>query len=396
MAKLFIEDLDVRGKRVFVRVDYNVPMDENGVITDDTRIQASLPTVNYLIHGGARIILASHMGRPKGVNRPELSLAPAAARLGELIGMKVTMASDCIGHDVEKMVSGLEDGNVLMLENLRFHSEEEANDPAFSASLAELAQLYVNDAFGTAHRAHASTEGITGYIRQCAAGYLLKKEIDFIGGVLENPKRPFVAVLGGAKVSSKIGVLENLLDKVDAMLIGGAMAYTFYRARGMETGKSLCENDLVDTAKAIMDKAKSTGTKLLLPVDNLVVTEIRSGADSDIVPAEGIPPDREGVDIGPETIKIFSKELAGAATILWNGPMGIFEIDDFSAGTLAVAKAIAASDAVSVVGGGDSVAAVKKLGLADSMSHISTGGGASLEYMEGKVLPGIAALSEKQ
>jgi phosphoglycerate kinase len=398
MAKKTLKELaDVRGKRVFVRVDYNVPL-EAGKITDDTRIVESLPTVKYLIEKGARVILASHLGRPKGKVNPEMSLAPAARRLGELIGKEVKMAPDCIGPDVEKMAADLRDGDVLLLENVRFHPEEEKNDPEFSKKLAALADLFVQDAFGSVHRAHASTEGITKCLATSVGGFLVEKELKYLGEALSKPERPFVGILGGSKVSTKIAVISSLLDQVDALLLGGAMIFTFYKAQGLSVGTSLCEPDLLETARKTMEDAKAKGKKLLLPVD-VLVCEASGKADPaaphKVVDVNAIPEGWMGVDCGPKSIELFKAEIAKAKTIVWNGPMGIFEMEPFAEGTKAVAEALAQSGATTVIGGGDSAAAVLKFGLKDKMSHISTGGGASLEFLEGKVLPGIAALNEK-
>ncbi len=395
MNKKTIEDIEVTGKRVLARVDFNVPQDEMGAITDDTRIVAALPTIKYLIEHGARTILVSHLGRPKGVT-PKYTLAPVAARLSELLGKTVTLLPDCIGPEVKASVDAHADGDVVLLENVRFYPEEEKNDPAFAEKLASLAELYVNDAFGTAHRAHASTEGVTKFIPG-VAGYLMQKELDYLGGALTEPKRPFVAILGGAKVKDKIGVIKSLITKVDTLIIGGGMAYTFQKARGFEIGKSLLDAGNVEFCKEILATASD---KILLPVDVVVSTanpfEVGEAAcETSIVPADAIPADQEGVDIGPETIALFSAAIAGAATVVWNGPMGIFEFAKFAEGTRSVAKALAESNAISIIGGGDSAAAVHQLGYADQMTHISTGGGASLEFLEGTPLPGVVALQDK-
>lgn len=395
MNKKTIEDIDVTGKRVLARVDFNVPQDDAGAITDDTRIVAALPTIKYLIEHGARTILVSHLGRPKGVT-PKYTLAPVAARLSELLGKTVALLPDCIGPEVKASVDALADGDVVLLENVRFYPEEEKNDPAFAEKLASLAELYVNDAFGTAHRAHASTEGVTKFIPG-VAGYLMQKELDYLGGALTEPKRPFVAILGGAKVKDKIGVIKSLITKVDTLIIGGGMAYTFQKARGFEIGKSLLDAGNVEFCKEILATASD---KILLPVDVVVSTanpfEVGEAAcETSIVPADAIPADQEGVDIGPETIALFSAAIAGAATVVWNGPMGIFEFAKFAEGTRSVAKALAESNAISIIGGGDSAAAVHQLGYADQMTHISTGGGASLEFLEGTPLPGVVALQDK-
>jgi len=398
MNKKTIEDIDVKGKRVLVRVDFNVPQDETGKITDDRRIRAALPTIQYLINQGAKVILASHLGRPKGKpeDREKFTLKPVAERLSELLGKPVTLAPDCVGPEVEKMVHAMKDGDVLLLENVRFHPEEEKNDPEFAKKLASLAEVYVNDAFGTAHRAHASTEGVTQYLPG-VAGYLMQKEIEYLGGALANPKRPFIAVLGGAKVKDKIPVIENLVGKVDKLIIGGGMAYTFLKAQGREIGQSLLDADSLDFCREMLAKA---GDKILLPVDVVVAdgNPFEKGPDAvqtKVVPVDAIPADWQGVDIGPETQKRFAEAVKGAGTVVWNGPMGIFEFEKFAVGTRAMAQALADSAAVTIVGGGDSAAAVEQLGFADKMTHISTGGGASLEFLEGRVLPGVAALQDK-
>lgn len=397
MAKKTIRDLgSVEGKRVFVRVDYNVPM-ENGVITDDIRIRESLPTINYLVGNGAKVILASHMGRPKGKVNPEFSLKPAAEKLTELIGKPVQFAPDCVGEEVEKLVSDLKDGDVLLLENVRFHAEEEKNDPAFAEKLAKLADIFVEDAFGSVHRAHASTEGITKFVPVAVAGLLVEKELKYLGEALGNPVRPYVGILGGSKVSSKIDVITKLLEQVDVLLLGGGMTYTFMKAQGGTIGTSLFEEDTLEVARKILEETKASGKKLVLPVDCLACEgDDRPNADAPrkVVPANAIPDGWMGVDIGPETIKLFVEEIAKAKTVVWNGPVGVFELEPFANGTRSVAQALADSDAVTVIGGGDSAAAAKKFGLADKMTHISTGGGASLEYLEGKPLPGIEALNE--
>ena len=395
--KKSVEDLNVAGKRVIVRVDFNVPLDkETGTkITDDKRIKGALPTIKYLVDNNAKVILVSHLGRPKNGPEAKFSMKPAADRLAELIGKPVTLAADVIGEDAKAKAAALKDGEILMLENVRFHKEETKNDPKFAAELASMADLYVNDAFGTAHRAHASTAGLANFLPS-ACGYLIKKEIDFIGGALDNPARPFVAILGGAKVSDKIGVITNLLDKADTIIIGGGMAYTFIGAKGGTVGNSLFEADKVDLAKELMAKAEEKGVKLLLPEDTVVATEFAADAESKVVPSMEIPDGWEGLDIGPKTIETFSAAIKEAKTIIWNGPAGVFEFDKFAVGTEALAKAIAETDAISIIGGGDSAAAIEKLGYADKVSHISTGGGASLEYIEGKVLPGIDCLNDKK
>jgi len=393
MAKLSVEDLDLSGKRVLMRVDFNVPLDKKtGKITDDTRIVASLKTIKYCLDKGAKLILMSHLGRPDGKVVPSMSLKPVAERLGEFIGKKIIMASDCIGIDVEKASQSLKTGDVLLLENLRFHAEEEDNDENFSKQLASLGDVYVNDAFGTAHRAHASTAGVTKYLKS-AAGFLLKKEIDVLGGALNNPEKPFVAILGGAKVSSKIGVIQNLLPKVSSLLIGGAMAYTFLEAMGEKTGNSLVEKDKVQLAKDLLaaDKEK----KIMIPVDHIAATEISSTAKIEITPGRSIPDGFIGVDIGPKTLAEYKNIISKAALVLWNGPMGVFETDAFAKGTIEIAKLLAQAKAKTVVGGGDSVAALAKAGVTDKIFHVSTGGGASLEFLEGITLPGVAALTDK-
>ncbi|MDW8290997.1 MAG: phosphoglycerate kinase [Armatimonadota bacterium] len=398
MNKKTIEDIDVKGKRVLVRVDFNVPQDDTGRITDDRRIRAALPTIQYLVAQGAKTILVSHLGRPKGKpeDREKFTLKPVAERLSELLGKPVPLAPDCIGAEVEQMVQAMREGDVLLLENVRFHPEEEKNDPEFAKQLASLAEVYVNDAFGTAHRAHASTEGVTKYLPG-VAGYLMQREIEYLGGALTNPKRPFIAVLGGAKVKDKIPVLENLVDKVDRLIIGGGMAYTFLKAQGKEIGQSLLDADSLDFCREMLAKS---GDKILLPVDVVVAdgNPFEKGADAvqtQVVSVDAIPADWQGVDIGPETQKLFAEAVKGAGTVVWNGPMGIFEFEKFAVGTRAMAQALADSGAVTIVGGGDSAAAVEQLGFADKMTHISTGGGASLEFLEGKVLPGVAALQDK-
>ena len=393
LNKMTVEDFDVKGKRVLVRCDFNVKM-ENGVITSDKRIVASLPTIKYLIKNGAKVILCSHLGRPKGEFKPEFSLAPVASRLSELLGQEVKMAKDVVGESAQSLAASLKDGEVMLLENVRFHKEETKNDPEFSKKLASLAELYVNDAFGSAHRAHSSTTGVADYLPS-ACGYLIQKEIEFMGNALANPKRPLVAILGGAKVSDKIGVITNLLDKCDTIIIGGGMAYTFMKALGYEIGTSLLEADRVDDAKAMMETAKAKGVKFIIPVDNKVGKEYDPNTEAMVISSDNIPEGWMGLDIGPKTQALFADAIKGSGTVIWNGPMGVSEWENFAAGTIAVAKAVAESGAISIIGGGDSAAAVQKLGFADKMSHISTGGGASLEFLEGKELPGIAALSDK-
>ncbi|WP_038288111.1 phosphoglycerate kinase [Acetivibrio straminisolvens] len=394
MNKKTIEDVDVKGKKVIVRVDFNVPLDENRKITDDKRIVGALPTIKYLVDNGAKTILVSHLGRPKEGFEEKYSMAPTAVRLGELLGKEVIMAKDVIGPDAKAKAAALKDGEVLMLENVRFHKEETKNDPAFAKELASMAEIYVNDAFGTAHRAHASTAGLADYL-PAVCGYLIQKEIDFMGKALSNPERPFVAILGGAKVSDKIGVIENLIDKVDTLIIGGGMAYTFFKAKGYSIGTSLCEDDKVELAKSLMDKAESKGVKLLLPVDNIVGKEFKDDTERQTVPSNQIPDGWMGMDIGEQTVKLYSEAIKNAKTVVWNGPMGVFEFSNFANGTKEVARAVADSGAISIIGGGDSAAAVEQLGFADKITHISTGGGASLEFLEGKVLPGIDVLLDK-
>ncbi len=392
--KKTIEDIDVKGKKVIVRVDFNVPLDENLKITDDNRIVGALPTIRYLVSHGAKTILVSHLGRPKNGPEEKFSMKPTAARLSELLGKPVIMAADVIGPDAKSKAAALKDGEVLMLENVRFHKEEEKNDPAFAKELASLAEIFVNDAFGTAHRAHASTAGLADYL-PAVCGYLIKKEIEVMGKALSNPARPFVAILGGAKVSDKILVIENLIDKVDTLIIGGGMAYTFLKAKGYKIGKSICEDDKIDLAKGLLEKAEAKGVQLMLPIGSIVGKEFKNDTDHKYVPSDDMPDDWMGMDIGSLTIEKFSKEIRKAKTIVWNGPMGVFEFPNFATGTREVAKAVAESGAISIVGGGDSAAAVEQLGYADRITHISTGGGASLEFLEGKVLPGIACLLDK-
>ncbi len=397
MNKLTIDNVNLKGKRVLVRVDFNVPLDENLNITDDTRIAESLPTIKKIIAEGGKAILMSHLGRPKGGPNPKYSLKPTAKRLGELLGKEVKLAPDCIGAETKAMVDSMKDGDVMILENVRFHPEEERNDPAFAKQLAELGDVYINDAFGSAHRAHASTEGITKFIKISAAGYLMQKELDYLGSAITNPKRPYVAILGGAKISGKIDVINNLLGKVDTLIVGGGMAFTFYKAMGKEIGTSLLEAEKVDLAKEVLENAKKTGIKFLLPKDVVVASEFNNDSPATIVSIDSIPADKMGLDIGPETIKLFSDELMNAKTIVWNGPMGVFEMDNFAKGTFAIAKVLAdatSKGTITIIGGGDSAAAIAKAGLKDKVSHVSTGGGASLEFLEGKVLPGVAALND--
>jgi len=396
MAKLSITDLDLAGKRVLVRVDFNVPLNERGEVTDDTRIRAALPTIRYALERGARLLLLSHLGRPKGKVVPSMSLAPAAQRLSELLGAPVPLASDCVGQAAETAAAALAPGQVLMLENCRFQAGDEKNDEAMSRALAALCDLYVNDAFGAAHRAHASTVGVTKFVPVSAAGFLMAKELEYLGRAVTNPARPFVAVLGGAKVSDKIGVLKNLVGKVDALLVGGGMAYTFLKAQGMEIGASLLEADKLDVAREIMQAARARGVTFLLPMDHVIAEQADAAALTRVADSTELPVGWRGLDIGPKARAAFGTAIQGAKTVVWNGPMGVFELAPFREGTFAVARAIAASGAISIVGGGDSVAAVTQSGLAEKMSHISTGGGASLEFLEGIELPGVAALTEKK
>ncbi|NET02712.1 MAG: phosphoglycerate kinase [Sphaerospermopsis sp. SIO1G1] len=387
---------DIAGKRALVRVDFNVPMDE-GKITDDTRIRAALPTIQDLTQKGAKVILASHFGRPKGKVKDEFRLTPVAKRLSELLGQEVVKTDDCIGDDVATKVAALQNGQVLLLENVRFYPGEEENDPQFAEKLAANADFYVNDAFGTAHRAHASTEGVTKYLSPSVAGYLVEKELQYLQGAIEEPKRPLAAIIGGSKVSSKIGVIETLLEKCDKLIIGGGMIFTFYKARGLSVGKSLVEDDKLELAKSLEAKAKEKGVTFLLPTDIVSADKFDKDANATTVSIENIPADGMGLDIGPDSVKVFQEALADCKTVIWNGPMGVFEFDKFAVGTEAIARTLAEisqTGTTTIIGGGDSVAAVEKVGLAEKMSHISTGGGASLELLEGKVLPGIAALDE--
>ena len=402
MAKLSLSSLnksEIEGKKVLVRVDFNVPLNDSGEITDDTRIRAAIPTIKYLIDNSARVILAAHFGRPKGKVNEKMRLTPVAKRLSSLISQKVVLSNSCIGEEAVSLSNNLKNGEVLLLENVRFYEEEESNDNDFAASLAAHAEMYVNDAFGAAHRAHASTEGVTKFLSPSLAGFLLEKELKYLQGAIDNPKRPLAAIVGGSKVSSKIGVLDSLLDKCDKIIIGGGMIFTFYKARGLNVGKSLVEEDKLQLAKDLELKAKNKGVQLLLPSDVVLANEFSPNADSKISSIDSINGEWMGLDIGPDSIEQFQKALSDCKTVIWNGPMGVFEFDKFAAGTNAIANTLAelssSSDVCTIIGGGDSVAAVEKAGLADKMSHISTGGGASLELLEGKVLPGVAALNEK-
>ena len=397
-AKKTVRDLEPAGRRVFVRVDFNVPL-AGGEVSDDTRIVASLPTLRYLLQKGARLVVASHLGRPKGKRDPKASLRPVAIRLERLLRMPVAFADECVGPEAEKRARELSDGGVLLLENLRFHPEEEANDPAFAQKLAALGEMYVNDAFGAAHRAHASTEGIAHLLKPAVAGFLMQKELEYLGRALHNPARPFVAVIGGAKISGKIDVLESLLGQVDRLLIGGAMMFTFLRAQGKSTGRSLVEEDRVELARGLIERARERGVELVLPEDCVASTAPDGSARSHVVDADALAADEMGVDIGPASVRRFADRLRDAKTVLWNGPMGIFEVPAFAEGTLGIAKALAdatSRGATTIVGGGDSVAAVQQAGLAEKLTHLSTGGGASLEFLEGKVLPGVAALDDRE
>ena len=394
LNKKTVEDIDVTGKRVLVRCDFNVPFDAEGNIADPKRINEAMKTIKYLVDHKAKVILCSHLGRPKGEFNMKYSLAPVAAYLSKALGQEVKMAKDVIGESAKSIAASLQDGEVELLENVRFHKEEEKNDPAFAKELASIAEIYVNDAFGTAHRAHASTAGVADYL-PAVCGFLIQKEITIMGGALSNPKRPFVAILGGAKVSDKIGVINNLIDKVDTLIIGGGMAYTFMKSLGYSIGTSICEDDKVELAKDMMAKAKEKGVNFLIPEDNIVADKYAADAEAKLVNSDTIPDGWMGLDIGPKTREKFAAAIKNAGTVVWNGPMGVSEWDKFAAGTIAVAQAVAESGAISIIGGGDSAAAVEKLGFADKMTHISTGGGASLEFLEGLVLPGIACLNDK-
>jgi phosphoglycerate kinase len=398
MNKLTIDDLKMKDKRVLVRVDFNVPLNEKKEVADDTRIVESLPTIKKILNDGGKTVLMSHLGRPKGKD-PNLSLAPVAKRLGKLLRWPVKFVDDCIGEKVEKAVSELKSSECLLLENLRFYPQEEKNDPEFAKSLAKLGEVYINDAFGTAHRAHASTEGVTKYIKECAAGYLMQKELKYLGMALTQPKRPFIAILGGAKISGKIDVIKNLLDKVDTLLIGGGMAFTFYKAMGKEIGSSILEGDKVELAKEILAEAEKKKVDLELPDDFIIAPEAKEDTSTKVVNKDNIPVGWKGLDIGPETLKLFKEKIENAKTVIWNGPMGVFEVDKFSRGTTGIADQLAQitrKGATTIVGGGDSVAALAKVNLEKKMTHVSTGGGASLEFLEGKILPGVAALTDKK
>ena len=394
MNKKTVRDIDVKGKKVLVRCDFNVPQDENGNITDNRRLVSALDTIKYLLDNNAKVILCSHLGRPKGEVKPEFSLKPIAAELARLLDKEVKLAKDVIGEDAQNLVNNMSEGEVVLLENVRFHREETDNDPEFSKKLASFAEVFVNDAFGTAHRAHASTAGVADYL-PAVSGFLIEKELNFMGDALNNPQRPFMAILGGRKVSDKIGVIESLLEKVDTLMIGGAMAYTFFKAMGYGVGNSICELDKLDLATELMEKAKQKGVKFMLPVDTRVGKEFKADTESKVVKYNEIPDEWEGFDIGDETVKMYIEELAKAKTVVWNGPVGLFEFDQFAVGTNSIAKALGDLDAVTIIGGGDSAAAIEKLGIADKFSHISTGGGASLEFLEGKKLPGIECLQDK-
>lgn len=397
MNKLTIDHLELKDKKVLMRVDFNVPLDENQKVTDDTRIRASLPSIEKVINDGGRLILMSHLGRPKGKPNLKYSLKPVADRLSQLLGKEVKFAPDCIGDEAKKLADSLREGEVLLLENLRFHAEEENNDPEFAKKLAELGDLYINDAFGSAHRAHASTEGVTKYFSQNAAGYLMQKELEYLSKAVGNPERPFTAILGGAKISGKIDVIQNLMTKVDNLLIGGGMAFTFFKAMGMEIGKSLLEEDRVEMAKEILNRAKSQNVNLILPVDVVLADSFSNDAKTEIVDVKSINPNYQGLDIGPKTIELFKSYIEKSRTVVWNGPMGVFEFDNFAKGTFEIAKALAdatGKGVTTIIGGGDSAAAIAKAGLEERVSHVSTGGGASLEFLEGKILPGVAALTD--
>ena len=394
MSKKTVRDIDLKGKKVFVRCDFNVPMDENQNITDNRRIVAALPTIKYLIEQNCKVILASHLGRPKGEVKPEFSLAPVAEELSKQLGQEVLMAKDVIGESAKSLAENLKEGQVMLLENVRFHREETDNDPEFAKELASMAEIFVNDAFGTAHRAHASTEGVAHYL-PAVSGFLIEKELKFLGEALQNPERPFVSILGGSKVSDKIGVIDSLLEKVDVLLIGGGMAYTFYKALGYKIGNSICEDDKIDLAKELMKKAEEKGVKMLLPIDNKLGKEFSANTETMYADRESIPDGWEGLDIGPKTIELYAEELRKAKTVIWNGTVGVAEFEIFATGTNELAKVLADLDATTIIGGGDTAAAIQKAGVADKMTHVSTGGGASLEFIEGKKLPGIECLLDK-
>ncbi len=395
MNKKTIKDIDLKGKKVFVRCDFNVPLDENGNITDNRRIVAALPTIKYLLDQNCKIILASHLGRPKGEVNPKFSLRPVANELSKLLGKEVKLAEDVVGPSAKELTSNVKEGEIVLLENVRFDAREEKNDESLSKEFASMAEVFVNDAFGTAHRAHSSTAGIAEFL-PAVSGFLIEKELEFLGSALENPQRPFVAILGGAKVSDKLGVIESLLEKVDTLIIGGGMAYTFFKSMGYSVGKSICELDKLDLAKELMEKAKQKNVKLVLPIDNVIAKEITPDAENKVIDSDNIPDEWEGLDIGPKTVELFKEELKDAKTIIWNGPVGFSEYEIFANGTRSIAQALAEKeDAVTIIGGGDSAAAIEKMGLSDKMTHISTGGGASLEFLEGKKLPGIECLLDK-
>ncbi len=395
MNKKTVRDINVVGKKVLVRCDFNVPLDkETGEITDNRRIRAAIPTIQYLLDNNAKVILCSHLGRPKGEFNDKYSLKPVAKELSKLLGKEVKLAKDVIGDDAKALVANIKEGEAILLENVRFHSEEEKNDSEFSKALSSFAEIYVNDAFGTAHRAHSSTAGVADYL-PAVSGFLIEKELEFLGGALENPKRPFVAILGGAKVSDKIGVIENLIDKVDTLIIGGGMSYTFFKAQGFNVGTSICEEDKIDLAKSLLEKAKAKGVQLLLPVDNKITKEYSNEGEYMVVASDEIPDGYMGLDIGPKSIEQFKEALKTARTIVWNGPLGVCEFEKYAVGTNEIAKILASLDATTIIGGGDSAAAIEKMGLSDKMTHISTGGGASLEFLEGKALPGIDCLENK-
>ena len=395
MNKKTIKDIDLKGKKVFVRCDFNVPLDENGNITDNRRIVAALPTIKYLLEQNCKIILASHLGRPKGEVNPKFSLKPVANELSKLLGKEVKLAEDVVGPSAKELTSNVKEGEIVLLENVRFDAREEKNDESLSKEFASMAEIFVNDAFGTAHRAHSSTAGIAEFL-PAVSGFLIEKELEFLGSALENPQRPFSAILGGAKVSDKLGVIESLLEKVDTLIIGGGMAYTFFKSIGYSVGKSICELDKLDLAKELMEKAKQKNVKLVLPIDNVIAKEIAPDTENKVIDSDNIPDEWEGLDIGPKTVELFKEELKDAKTIIWNGPVGFSEYEIFANGTRSIAQALAEKeDAVTIIGGGDSAAAIEKMGLSDKMTHISTGGGASLEFLEGKKLPGIECLLDK-